>query len=238
MARRSRRVSVSAIRKSAARPPSLPSPTRGEEGALPALADKQAAPAPTADSSSFRGAPHRRARRLDGRRRYRRGRDRHPRRRPALGADRKAARRLHDREFGFHARHRRGAFAMIFGKGADDIDVTASALAREFAETAGEYDRTAAFPFANIERLRETRLAALIVPREYGGRGAGLMRANRVVNAIARGEASTGLVLAQQYLFHGTLRSNAVRNDPAVIEAYLGHSEIGRTAERREEAES
>jgi len=97
---------------------------------------------------------------------------------------------------------------MIFGKGADDIDVTASALAREFAETAGEYDRTAAFPFANIERLRETRLAALIVPREYGGRGAGLMRANRVVNAIARGEASTGLVLAQQYLFHGTLRSN------------------------------
>jgi alkylation response protein AidB-like acyl-CoA dehydrogenase len=97
---------------------------------------------------------------------------------------------------------------MIFDKGADDIDVTASALAREFAETAGEYDRTAAFPFANIERLRETQLAALIVPREYGGRGAGLSRANRVVNAIARGEASTGLVLAQQYLYHGALRAN------------------------------
>jgi branched-chain amino acid transport system ATP-binding protein len=28
-----------------------------------------------------------------------------------------------------------------------------------------------------------------------------------------------------------------VRNDPAVVEAYLGHSEIGRVAERREEAE-
>jgi alkylation response protein AidB-like acyl-CoA dehydrogenase len=83
--------------------------------------------------------------------------------------------------------------------------MTATALAREFTETAGEYDRTAAFPFANIERLRETRLAALVVPREYG---AGLMRANRVVNAIARGEASTGLVLAQQYLFHGALRAN------------------------------
>src|SRR5271165_5825172 len=88
---------------------------------------------------------------------------------------------------------------MIFDKSADDIDVTASALAREFGETAGEYDRTAAFPFPNIERLRETRLAALVVPREFGGRGAGLLRANRVVNAIARGEASTGLVLAQQY---------------------------------------
>jgi alkylation response protein AidB-like acyl-CoA dehydrogenase len=97
---------------------------------------------------------------------------------------------------------------MIFDKGADDIDVTASALAREFAETAGEYDRTAAFPFANIDRLRETRLASLVVPREFGGRGAGLGRANSVVNTIARGEASTGLVLAQQYLFHGTLRAN------------------------------
>ena len=97
---------------------------------------------------------------------------------------------------------------MIFDRGADDIDVTAAALAREFAETAAEYDRTAAFPFANIERLRETDLAALVVPREFGGRGGGLARANRVVNAIARGEASTGLVLAQQYLFHGTLRLN------------------------------
>ena len=97
---------------------------------------------------------------------------------------------------------------MIFDTALDDIEMTATALAREFAETAGEYDRTAAFPFANIERLRETRLAALVVPREYGGRGAGLVRANRVVNAIAQGEASTGLVLAQQYLFHGALRAN------------------------------
>jgi alkylation response protein AidB-like acyl-CoA dehydrogenase len=97
---------------------------------------------------------------------------------------------------------------MIFDTALDDIDLTATALAHEFAETASEYDRTAAFPFANIERLRETRLASLVVPREYGGRGAGLVRANRVVNAIARGEASTGLVLAQHYLFHGALRAN------------------------------
>jgi alkylation response protein AidB-like acyl-CoA dehydrogenase len=97
---------------------------------------------------------------------------------------------------------------MIFDTALDDIEMTATALAGEFAETAGEYDRTAAFPFANIERLRETRLAALVVSREYGGRGAGLVRANRVVNAIAQGEASTGLVLAQQYLFHAALRAN------------------------------
>jgi alkylation response protein AidB-like acyl-CoA dehydrogenase len=97
---------------------------------------------------------------------------------------------------------------MIFDTALDEIEMTATALAREFAKTAGEYDRTAAFPFINIARLRETQLAALVVPRESGGRGAGLVRANRVVNAIAQGESSTGLVLAQQYLFHGALRAN------------------------------
>jgi alkylation response protein AidB-like acyl-CoA dehydrogenase len=97
---------------------------------------------------------------------------------------------------------------MIFDALNDDIDVTAAALAREFAETAAEYDRTAAFPFENIRRLRETGLAALVTPRDFGGRGQGLVRANRVVNEIARGETSTGLVLAQQYLFHGMMGRN------------------------------
>jgi alkylation response protein AidB-like acyl-CoA dehydrogenase len=97
---------------------------------------------------------------------------------------------------------------MTFDTTVDSVEMTAAALAHEFSETAGEYDRTASFPFANIRRLRETRLAAIIVPEEHGGRGAGLTSANRVVNAIARGEASTGLVLAQQYLFHGALRGN------------------------------
>jgi alkylation response protein AidB-like acyl-CoA dehydrogenase len=97
---------------------------------------------------------------------------------------------------------------MIFDAAQDDIDVTIAALAAEFAETAAEFDRTAAFPLANIQRLRDAGLQALVVPREFGGRGLGLARAERVVNAVARGEASTGLVLAQQYLFHGALIRN------------------------------
>ena len=97
---------------------------------------------------------------------------------------------------------------MIFDAAQDDIDVTIAALATEFAKTAAEYDRTAAFPFANVQRLRDVGLQALVVPREFGGRGLGLARAERVINAISRGEASTGLVLAQQYLFHGSLVRN------------------------------
>ena len=97
---------------------------------------------------------------------------------------------------------------MIFDAAKDDIDVTAAALADEFAATAAKHDREASFPFENIRRLRETGLATLVAPREFGGRGFGLVKANRVVNAISRGEASTGLVLAQQYLFHGALARN------------------------------
>ena len=68
---------------------------------------------------------------------------------------------------------------------------------------------TAAFPFANIERLRETGLAALDrAARIRRPRLRAAEAPNRVVNAIARGEASTGLVLAQQYLFHGSLLRN------------------------------
>jgi alkylation response protein AidB-like acyl-CoA dehydrogenase len=87
---------------------------------------------------------------------------------------------------------------------ADDIDLTVSALARAFAETAATYDASAAFPFDNIARLRAAGVPGFVAPKELGGRGFGLLRAQGVVNRIAQGEASTALVLAQQYLFHGT----------------------------------
>ena len=84
----------------------------------------------------------------------------------------------------------------------------AQELGAEFAATAAEYDRSGAFPHANVQRLREAGLTGLVTPRRYGGHEAGLELALWVVNAISKGEASTGLVLAQQYLFHGHLRTN------------------------------
>ena len=81
-------------------------------------------------------------------------------------------------------------------------------LGAEFAATAAEYDRSGAFPHANVQRLREAGLTGLVTPRRYGGHEAGLELALWVVNAISKGEASTGLILAQQYLFHGHLRTN------------------------------
>jgi len=47
----------------------------------------------------------------------------------------------------------------------------AEALGREFAQTAADYDRRAAYPAENFERLREGGFLKLPVPREYGGFG-------------------------------------------------------------------
>ena len=84
----------------------------------------------------------------------------------------------------------------------------AQELGREFEATAAELDHSGAFPAANVQRLREAGLTGLVTPRRYGGHEAGLETALWVVNAVARGEASTGLILAQQYLFIGHMRSN------------------------------
>lgn len=92
-------------------------------------------------------------------------------------------------------------------------------LAREFAETADEYDRTGAFPFANFQRLAQHGLLGLTVDQRSGGRGAGLADAVEVVRAIASGEPSTALVLAQYYTTHATI---AGRNWPARIVEQLG----------------
>src|SRR5882724_2132538 len=77
-------------------------------------------------------------------------------------------------------------------------DEIAEALGREFTRHAALHDREASFPFENFDRITASGLAALTVPREYGGRGAGLFETCAVVGAIARGNASTALVLTMQ----------------------------------------
>src|SRR5882672_316401 len=78
-------------------------------------------------------------------------------------------------------------------------------LKAEFAGTAEHHDRSAAFPFANFDRLAAAGLLSLTVPRKFGGGGCGLSEAVAVVGGIASGEPSTALVLAMQYAMHATI---------------------------------
>ena len=78
-------------------------------------------------------------------------------------------------------------------------------LAEEFAARSASHDRDGSFPFENFERLRSAGLLDLTVPRDFGGHGAGLTEACRVIGGIARGDASTALVLTMQLTLRGAL---------------------------------
>lgn len=118
-----------------------------------------------------------------------------------------------------------------------------AALSAEFALTAEQHDRDGSFPHRNFERLHELGLLALTVPRALGGRGASLAQTARVIGAVARGEPSTALVLAMQYLHHASSRhaekwprhllqrvaGDAVR-DGALINALRVEPELGTPA--------
>ena len=81
-------------------------------------------------------------------------------------------------------------------------------LGRRFASTAGDYDRSGAFPFANFEALHEEGLLGLVTATAHGGLGGGLTEALAVVSAIARGDPSTALVLSMHYNQHYTVRAS------------------------------
>ncbi len=82
---------------------------------------------------------------------------------------------------------------------------TIAAVAEEFAERADRHDRDGSFPFENFARLRSAGLLTLATPCEFGGQGAGLTETCRVIGGIARGDASTALVLTMQYVAHALL---------------------------------
>lgn len=82
---------------------------------------------------------------------------------------------------------------------------TAEQIAVEFAATAASSDASGRLPRRHIARLHETRLSALTAPKAFGGGGAGLLTAARVIGAIAHGDPSIALVLSMQYINLATL---------------------------------
>lgn len=68
-----------------------------------------------------------------------------------------------------------------------------------FAASAARHDHDNTFPHDNIRALHASGLISHALPAELGGHGASLGEALHIVRSIARGEASTALVLALQY---------------------------------------
>jgi alkylation response protein AidB-like acyl-CoA dehydrogenase len=102
----------------------------------------------------------------------------------------------------------------------------ADELSTIFALRAAEHDRDASFPLENFDLLRNGGLLNLTIPAEFGGQAASLTTVCRVIEAVGRGEPSTGLVLSMHYLGHATLARER-RWEPEIYERMCRESVEG-----------
>ena len=61
-------------------------------------------------------------------------------------------------------------------------------LADRFRQRAEQIDRAGAFPFDNIEELKQSGYTSLTVPRKYGGQEISMLEMVRLQEVLATGE--------------------------------------------------
>lgn len=81
-----------------------------------------------------------------------------------------------------------------------EILATARSLVEPLREGAARRDREQAYPYEQLQLVRDSGLESLLVPREYGGMGGTYMDEVRVVGILAEGDSS----VAQIFHVHGT----------------------------------
>lgn len=97
---------------------------------------------------------------------------------------------------------------------------TADDLAARFAERAPQHDRDASFPFENFADLRAAGFQLLTVPQEFGGWGATLSEAVRVIERLAQGDGSTALVFDMHVHVLGSLSESHAWNEETFARFY------------------
>lgn len=102
--------------------------------------------------------------------------------------------------------------------------VVLDSITRRLAATAEAFDRSAVFPQANFDILAEEGLIGLTVSPRFGGRGAGWAESLRVLEAVARGEPSTALILFMTYGYHA--QPTRVQSWPPHIYEALAHQAV------------
>lgn len=81
-----------------------------------------------------------------------------------------------------------------------NVTAWAAELAEAIAPRAAEYDRENKFAFESIRYLQKQGYAALTVPKEYGGIGAGLLDLCRAQEQLAMGDAAVALAFGMSLI--------------------------------------
>lgn len=75
-------------------------------------------------------------------------------------------------------------------------DIATALSAQHFAPLAAEIDQNQRYPHESVERLRDSGIATMFVPTEFGGAGASLTAYCAAIEAIAQSCASTSGIVA------------------------------------------
>ena len=84
----------------------------------------------------------------------------------------------------------------LAGEQAQIRDMVRSLATKEFASKAAEIDEHGLYPEANLSRLAELGLLGMLVPAPYGGSETGAVSYAIALEEVARGCASTGVLMA------------------------------------------
>lgn len=80
-----------------------------------------------------------------------------------------------------------------------------ASLIASFAARAAEYDRLAAIPSESLRDAADAGLYSLTVPREFGGRGAGLSEATALARKLAAADPAATLILSMTWIQHANI---------------------------------
>lgn len=83
-------------------------------------------------------------------------------------------------------------------------------LADRFRQRAEQIDRAGAFPFDNIEELKQSGYTSLTVPRKYGGQEISMLEMVRLQEVLATGDGSTALSIGWHV---GTMKNLSEKNN-------------------------
>lgn len=86
-----------------------------------------------------------------------------------------------------------------------ETDDPLRSLARSFAARAAEYDRVAGIPAESLSDAADAGLFALTVPRQFGGRGAGLTEVVAIARRLAAADPAVTLILAMTWIQHANI---------------------------------
>ncbi len=76
----------------------------------------------------------------------------------------------------------------------------AQELAEEFEKDASERDRQRKLPYAEVQKLSQSGLLAITVPKEYGGAGVSNVTLVDVLKILSEGDSSLGQI-PQNHLY-------------------------------------